>query len=129
MPTAARWGGECGGGWRWPFPANAIISAGVPGCGNIPVWRRPARSRGYLTTDTNDDGLKSTGWQQADAIYDVQFRPLEAELKGKFLVLDSNAGDYKIDEKHVPAWLRMLERHPAEDERAFYSLRIGYHTI
>ena len=82
-----------------------------------------------MTTNTNAEGLKSEGWQGANAIYDAQIRPQEAELKGKFLVLDINTGDYEIDEKHVPAGLRMLERHPVESERAFYSFRIGYPTV
>ena len=82
-----------------------------------------------MTTDTNAEGLKSEGWQRANAIYDAQIRPQEAELKGKFLVLDINTGDYEIDEKHVQAGLRMLERHPVESERAFYSFRIGYPTV
>ena len=79
-----------------------------------------------MTTNTNAGGRQSEGWQRADAIYDAQIRPLEAELKGQFLVLDINTGDYEIDEKHVQAGLRMLERHPVESERAFYSYRIGY---
>lgn len=89
----------------------------------------PSYRRGLVNAaDGSEDavGRRSKGWQQADAIYDAQFRPLEAELKGKFLVLDINTGDYEVDKEHVQAALRMLERHPIESERAFYSFRIGY---
>lgn len=88
------------------------------------VGAPPSYRRGLVK---GADGSEDTdGWQQADAIYEAQFRPREPELKGKFLVLDVNTGDYEIDEKHVQAALRMLERHPVESERAFYSYRIGY---
>ena len=64
-------------------------------------------------------------YERAKAIYDAELKHLEAEHKGKFLVLDVNTGDYEMDAKHVQAALRMLERHP-EEERAFCSFRIGY---
>ena len=63
---------------------------------------------------------------RAKAIYDAELRHLETEHKGKFLVLDVNTGDYEFDEKHVQAAFRMLEKHPIEAERAFFSFRIGY---
>ena len=65
---------------------------------------------------------------RAHAIYDAELRHLEAEHKGKFLVLDVNTGDYEMDAEHVPAALRMLARFPAATERAFFSFRIGYPT-
>ena len=77
-----------------------------------------------MTAD--NDGRSGTARERAQAIYDAEFRHLEAEHKGKFLVLDVNTGDYEIDAKHVQAALRMLERHPVEAERAFCSFRIGY---
>ena len=77
-----------------------------------------------MAADT--DGRAGTVREQAQAIYDARFRHLEAEHKGKFLVLDVNTGDYEMDAKHVQAALRMLERHPVEEERAFCSFRIGY---
>ena len=63
---------------------------------------------------------------RAKAIYDAELRHLETEHRGKFLVLDVNTGDYEFDEKHVQAAFRMLEKHPVEAERAFFSFRIGY---
>ena len=63
---------------------------------------------------------------RAKAIYDAELRHLETEHRGKFLVLDVNTGDYEFDEKHVQAAFRMLEKHPIEAERAFFSFRIGY---
>ena len=82
-----------------------------------------------MTTDTNSEERKLEVWRRAHAIYDAEFRQLEAEHKGKFLVVDLNSKDYEVDEEHVQAALRMLERHPVEAERAFYSFRIGYPTI
>ena len=66
--------------------------------------------------------------QRAHAIYDAEFRHLEAEHKGKYLVLEMNSRDYEIDADPVPASLRMVERHPVESERAIYLFRIGYST-
>ena len=67
--------------------------------------------------------------QRAHAIYDAEFRHLEAEHKGKYLVLEMNSRDYEIDADPVPASLRMVERHPVESERAIYAFRIGYPAI
>ena len=65
---------------------------------------------------------------RAHAIYDAELWHLEAEHKGKFLVLDVGTGGYEMDEEHVQAALRMLARFPVETERAFFSFRIGYPT-
>ena len=80
-------------------------------------WQRPVR-----VADASPDSIG----HRARAIYDAELRHLEAEHKGKFLVLDVPTGDYEIDAKHVQAVLRMLERHPVDEERAFFSFRIGY---
>ena len=81
-----------------------------------------------MTTTTNAEERRSEVWQRAHAVYDTQFRHLEAEHKGKFLVLDLNSKDYEVDEDHIQASRRMLARHPVEGERAFYAFRIGYPT-
>ena len=65
---------------------------------------------------------------RAHAFYDAELRHLEAEHKGKFLVLDVGTGSYEMDAEHVQAALRMLARFPVETERAFFSFRIGYPT-
>ena len=75
------------------------------------------------------DESRELAYRRAHSIYDAEFRHLEAEHKGKYLVLDMNSRDYEIYERHVQAALRMLERHPVESERAFYSFRIGYRTV
>ena len=75
------------------------------------------------------DASRELAHRRAQAIYNAEFRHLEAEHKGQFLVVDMNSKDYEIDEKHVQAALRMLERHPIEDERSVYSFRIGYPAI
>lgn len=87
------------------------------------VGEPPAYRRGLAkVADASEDSVAS----RAHAIYDAELRHLEDEHWGKFLVLDLNSKDYEIDEQHVQAALRMLERHPVEAERSLYSFRIGY---
>ena len=67
------------------------------------------------------------GW--ARALYDAELRHLETEHTGEFPAPDVNTGEYEVDaERRGQAGLRMVERHPAEAERAFYAFRIGYPT-
>lgn len=59
-------------------------------------------------------------------IYERDIRPLvEAEHKGKFLVVDIETGDYEMDSKDINACLRLLERRPNAETLL---LRIGYPT-
>ena len=91
--------------------------------GEPPAYRRGA--------DSSEGAVKrrSQVSQRAHAMYDAEFRHLEAEHKGKYLVLNTDSRDYEVDADPVQAALRMLERHPVESERrAFYTFRIGYPT-
>ena len=60
--------------------------------------------------------MTETGKQSAErgqALYDTQIRAqVEAEHRGKFLVLDVNTGDYEIDAEDLIACHRLLERRP-----------------
>ena len=62
--------------------------------------------------------------ERGEAIYEQQIRPLvEREDKGKYVVLDIESGDYEIDQDHLAATKRMMERRPGA---VLYGLRIGY---
>lgn len=61
---------------------------------------------------------------RGEAIYAEQLRgQVEADNKGKFLVLDIETGDYEIDADDAQASLRMLSKRP---EAVLYGLRIGH---
>jgi hypothetical protein len=61
-----------------------------------------------------------------EAIYEKQIRPIvEAENKGKFVVIDIETGHYEIDEDDLRATKRALAKRP---EAVLYGLRIGYPT-
>lgn len=63
---------------------------------------------------------------RGEAIYEQEIRPkVEAEHKGKFLVLDIETGQYEIDEDDVTATKRALAKRP---DAVLYGLRIGYPT-
>jgi hypothetical protein len=63
---------------------------------------------------------------RSEAIYEQQIRPkVEAEHKGKFLVIDIETGDYEIDDDDLVVTKRALEKRP---EAVLYGLRIGYPT-
>lgn len=63
---------------------------------------------------------------RGEAIYAQQIRDkVEAEHKGKFLVLDIETGDYEIDEDDLVATKRLLVRQP---DAVLYGLRIGHPT-
>ncbi|MCI0392215.1 MAG: hypothetical protein MOB07_26085 [Acidobacteria bacterium] len=60
------------------------------------------------------------------AIYVGQIRDrVEAENKGKFVVIDIETGDYEIDTDDLRATMRALAKRPAA---ILYGLRIGYPT-
>ena len=63
---------------------------------------------------------------RGEAIYEQEIRPkVEAEHKGKFLVLDVETGQYEIDRDDVTATKRALAKRP---DALLYGLRIGYPT-
>lgn len=63
---------------------------------------------------------------RGEAIYEEQIRDrVEAENRGKFLVIDIETGDYEIDADDLRATMRALAKRPAA---ILYGLRIGYPT-
>ncbi len=63
---------------------------------------------------------------RGEAIYEQQIRAtVEAENRGKFLVVDIETGAYEIDEDDLTATQRALANRP---EAVLYGLRIGYST-
>ncbi len=63
---------------------------------------------------------------RGEAIYDQEIRPkVEAEHKGKFLVLDVETGQYEIDQDDVTATKRALAKRP---DAVLWGLRIGFPT-
>ena len=61
---------------------------------------------------------------RGEAIYEQQIRPkVEAQHKGKFLVLDVETGEYEIDDDDLAATKRVLANRP---DAVLYGLRIGY---
>lgn len=63
---------------------------------------------------------------RGEAIYEEQIRDhVEAENKGKFVVIDIETGDYEIDVDDLRATMRALAKRPAA---ILYGLRIGYPT-
>ena len=63
---------------------------------------------------------------RGDALYERQLRKVvEAEHKGKFLVLDIETGTYEIDTDDLIATKRLLARRP---QAVIYGLRIGHPT-
>jgi molybdopterin biosynthesis enzyme len=64
--------------------------------------------------------------ERGQALYDRAIRDrLDASLRGKFLALDIETGDYEIDADERAALKRALAKHP---DAALYLLRIGYPT-
>ncbi len=56
--------------------------------------------------------------------YQKQIRhEVEAEHRGKYLILDVDTGCYEIDTDIVAASLRIYERHP---DARLYTVRVGY---
>ena len=63
---------------------------------------------------------------RGEAIYQQQLREkVEAQNKGKFLVVDIETGQYEIDEDDLEATKRVLAKRP---DAVLYGLRIGYPT-
>jgi hypothetical protein len=63
---------------------------------------------------------------RGEVIYEQHIRSqVEADHKGKFLVVDIETGDYEIDEDDLTATKRALAKRP---EAVLYGLRIGYPT-
>jgi len=61
---------------------------------------------------------------RGEAIYAQNIRQqVEPSLRGKFLVLDIESGDYEVDEEDLQACERLLARRP---QAVVYGLRIGY---
>jgi hypothetical protein len=61
---------------------------------------------------------------RGEALYEQQIRPkVEADHKGKFVVIDIETGDYKVDDSDMAATKRALAKRP---EAVLYGLRIGY---
>ncbi len=61
---------------------------------------------------------------RSEAIYEQHLRAsVEAQHRGKFLVLDIETGDYEIDADDLAATKRALARRP---DAVLYGLRIGY---
>ena len=59
-------------------------------------------------------------------LYDQQIQArVDADNKGKFLILDIETGDYEMDENEWVALQRAKTKHP---DAAFYIVRIGYPT-
>ena len=71
--------------------------------------------------------MTETGKQSAErgqALYDTQIRAqVEAEHRGKFLILDVITGDYEIDAEDITASERLLVRRP---EAVLFGVRVGY---
>jgi hypothetical protein len=60
------------------------------------------------------------------AIYEAIIKPqVEPERIGDYVVIDVDTGDYEVDEDHLTAGLRLIDRRP---NGARYGLRIGYRT-
>ncbi len=61
---------------------------------------------------------------RGEAIYEQQIRgKIEAEHKGKFVVIDIETGAYEIDADDLAATKRALAKRPGA---VLYGLRIGY---
>ncbi len=61
-----------------------------------------------------------------EEIYEQQVRRIvEAENKGKFVVIDIETGEYEVDEDDLQATKRALAKRP---NAVLYGLRIGYPT-
>jgi hypothetical protein len=64
--------------------------------------------------------------RRGQALYEQELRSqVEAEHKGKFLILDIDSGDYEIDADDLTASKRLLARKPSA---LLYGVRIGSTT-
>ena len=65
--------------------------------------------------------------QRGKTVYERELRAkVEADNKGKILVLDIETGDYEIDDDLLTAAERARARHP---DAALFATRIGYPTM
>jgi len=63
---------------------------------------------------------------RGQALYEQQIRQrVEAENRGKFLVLDVTSGEYEIAAEDLTASDRLLMRKP---DAVLFGVRIGHHT-
>jgi len=61
------------------------------------------------------------------AIYEQAIRDkVEADNRGKYLVIDINTGEYEMDEDDVAAMKRAAANHP---DGVLYGMRVGYPTM
>jgi hypothetical protein len=64
---------------------------------------------------------------RAEALYEQEIRAkLEPENIGKFVVIETQTGDYVVDEHDVTAMKRAAEKHPGG---VFHILRVGYRAL
>jgi hypothetical protein len=64
---------------------------------------------------------------RAEALYDQEIRAkLEPESIGKFVVIETQTGDYVVDEHDVTAMKRAAEKHP---DGVFHIMRVGYPVL
>ena len=62
--------------------------------------------------------------KRGQALYDEEIRPkVEAENKGKFLVINVETGEYEMDADDVAAAKRAKSRFP---DAPLFSMRVGY---
>jgi len=62
--------------------------------------------------------------RRGQALYDGTIRAqVEAENRGKFLILDVNTGDYEVDAEDLTASERLLARRP---DAVLFGVRIGH---
>jgi hypothetical protein len=72
---------------------------------------------GYTNDEICDKGRR---------IYEEQIRELvEPDRVGHYVVIDVDTGEYEVDEDHLTAGLRLMEKRP---NGARYGMRIGFRT-
>lgn len=65
--------------------------------------------------------------ERANLLYEQQIRTrVEAQNKGRFLVLDVETGDYEIDDDHLKASDRAAAKRP---NARLFAFRIGYPAV
>ena len=65
--------------------------------------------------------------RRGEALYEREIRPqVEADNRGKILVVDIETGEYEIDADHLTAVRRARVKNP---DAVLYALRIGYPAL
>lgn len=65
--------------------------------------------------------------RRGQALYDERVRPqIEADHRGKVVVIDIETGDYEVDDDHMEAAERALAKRP---EAALYAVRVGSRAL